>query len=234
MWRWVPVAGGAVKDVRHLVGALDEATSMAEIGTEVYPDLMQSDSLVQNTQVDLDQLDAILDELNRPGQHLRAASDDLDAVDGSTPFVGDKILERARQGSPPHRPAAGDVRRGGAGARRAARRARCRRREQLPRGDHEPRRAALLRRRDPDPRAADHGRGQDRVRRDRHQRGHLRPAPRQDQVAQGEGQPVPPARQDARGERHVLAVLDAVGRGAAPRLGGALREEVPTASSRST
>jgi len=32
VWRWVPVGGGAIQDVRHLVGALDQATSIAEIG----------------------------------------------------------------------------------------------------------------------------------------------------------------------------------------------------------
>ena len=93
VWRWVPVAGGAVKDVRHLVGALDQATSLAEIGTEVYPDLMQSDSLVQDATVDLEQLDEILTALNRAGQHLHAASEDLDAVEGNTPLIGDKVLE---------------------------------------------------------------------------------------------------------------------------------------------
>ena len=93
VWSWVPIAGGAVKDVRHLVGALDQATSLAEIGTEVYPDLMQSDTLVQNATVDLEQLDEILTALNRAGQHLRAASEDLDAVNGDTPLIGAKVLE---------------------------------------------------------------------------------------------------------------------------------------------
>ena len=68
VWRWVPVGGGAIQDVRHLVGALDQATAIAEIGTEVYPELMQSDSLVQNAQVDLDQLDGILTSLNQAGR----------------------------------------------------------------------------------------------------------------------------------------------------------------------
>jgi len=93
VWRWVPVGGGAIQDVRHLVGALDQATSIAEIGTEVYPELMQSDSLVQNSQVDLDQLDGILTSLNQAGVHLHAAVDDLEAVDGNTPFIGAKVLE---------------------------------------------------------------------------------------------------------------------------------------------
>jgi hypothetical protein len=92
IWKWVPVAGGAVKDVRHLVGALDQATSIAEIGTELYPALMQNDSLVQNATVDLDQLEAILSDLDRAGQHIHAASEELDAVQGDTPFIGDAVL----------------------------------------------------------------------------------------------------------------------------------------------
>ncbi len=129
-----------------------------------------------------------------------------------------------RRGSRAHRAPPGDVRRRGAGARRPARRARRWRREHLHRGDHEPRRAALLRRRHPDARADDHDRRQDRVRRHAHQRGRVRRG-REDQVAQGEGQPVPLARQDPRGQRDLLAVLVAVGRGAPARLGGALRAE---------
>ncbi|MEO6512513.1 MAG: DUF4012 domain-containing protein, partial [Nocardioides sp.] len=93
VWRWVPVAGGAVKDVRHLVGALDQATSVAEIGTEVYPKVMQSDSLVLDTTIDLDQLDGILTSLNQVGLHLQAATADLDAVKGNTPFVGQQVRD---------------------------------------------------------------------------------------------------------------------------------------------
>jgi hypothetical protein len=93
VWRWVPIAGGAVKDARHLVGALDQATSVAEIGTEVYPQVMQSDSLVLDATVDLDQLDDILTNLNRIGQHLSAAAADLDAVKGNTPLVGQQVRD---------------------------------------------------------------------------------------------------------------------------------------------
>jgi hypothetical protein len=93
VWRWVPVAGGAVKDVRHLVDALDQATSIAEIGADLYPDVLQSDSLVQNGQIDLDQVDRILQGLNQAGLHLHAASEDLDAVGGGTPLVGAKIVD---------------------------------------------------------------------------------------------------------------------------------------------
>ena len=92
VWRWVPVAGGAVKDARHLVGALDHATSIAEIGAGLYPELMQSDTLVQNATVDLDQLESILEGVNEAGLHLHAASEDLDAVKGDTPIVGDSVL----------------------------------------------------------------------------------------------------------------------------------------------
>jgi hypothetical protein len=93
VWRWVPVAGGAVNDARHLVGALDQATSVAEIGTEVYPKVMQSDSLVLNSTVDLAQVEDILTSLNQAGLHLRAAADDLAAVKGNTPIVGQQVRD---------------------------------------------------------------------------------------------------------------------------------------------
>jgi hypothetical protein len=92
VWRWVPVAGGAIRDVRHLVDALDQATSIAEIGVDLYPDVMASDSLVQGNQVDVPQLETILSGVRQAGLHLHAASDDLDAVRGNTPFIGDKVL----------------------------------------------------------------------------------------------------------------------------------------------
>ena len=123
----MPVGGGAIQDVRHLVGALDQATSIAEIGTEVYPELMQSDSLVLDAQVDLEQLDGILTSLNQAGLHLHAATEDLDAVEGDTPFIGDTLRDARDDARAKIEPLTHDVRRGGAGARRAARRARRRR-----------------------------------------------------------------------------------------------------------
>ena len=222
VWRWVPVAGGAVNDVRHLVGALDQATSLAEIGTDVYPDLMQNDSLVQNATVDLDQLDEILEALNRAGVHLHAASEDLDAVNGDTPFIGAKVLDardEARERIEPLRTTYDD-------AEPVL--------DALPdvlgAGGESTYIVAIM-----NPAELRYSGGatltlvpmtmtrrQDRVRRHGHQRGRLGRG-REDQVAQGEGQPVPRARQDARGERDLLAVLVAVRRGAAARLGGALR-----------
>ena len=37
VWQHVPVAGGGVSDVRHLVEALDDATAIAEIGVDALP-----------------------------------------------------------------------------------------------------------------------------------------------------------------------------------------------------
>ncbi len=91
VWRWVPVAGGAVADAQHLVDALDEATSIAEIGADLYPDVMRSDTLMQDTTVDLAQLGRILTGVDQAGTHLHAAADALAEVDGDTPFVGDRV-----------------------------------------------------------------------------------------------------------------------------------------------
>ena len=209
VWRWVPVAGGAVKDVRHLVDALDQATSIAEIGADLYPDVMESDSLVQGGTVDLDQLERILTGVNRAGQHLSAAADDLDAVKGDTPFVGSSVLAardsaRARvdplkatyDDAAPVLDALPDVL-GGDGERTyvvammnpAELRYSGGATLTLATLDHE-------------------GRPGD-LRRPGHQRGHLGRAGVH-QVAEGEGQPLPLAREEPPGERDLLAELVAV------------------------
>ena len=224
VWRWVPVGGGAIQDVRHLVGALDQATAIAEIGTEVYPELMQSDSLVQNAQVDLDQLDGILTSLNQAGVHLHAAVDDLEAVDGNTPFIGGKVLEARDQAwdkiepintmydeAEPVLDALPDVL-GAEGDRNYI--------------------VAIM-----NPAELRYSGGATLT---------LVPMTMSDgkvefgdtvtnqdivadgvgkTVAQGQGEPVPHARQAGRDERDVLAVLVAVRRGAAPRVGGQVRPE---------
>lgn len=91
VWRWVPVGGGVVQDVRHLVDALDNATSIAQISADLYPQVMSSDSLMQDGTVNVPQLEKILSGVQQAGTHLHAAAADLDAVKGSAPFVGGSI-----------------------------------------------------------------------------------------------------------------------------------------------
>ena len=190
---------------------------------------MQSDSLVQNAQVDLDQLDGILTSLNQAGLHLHAAVDDLEAVDGDTPFIGDKVLEARDQAwdkiepisttydeAEPVLDALPDVL--GAEGDRTYIVAIMNPAELRYSGG-----ATLtlvpMTMSDGKVEFGDTVTNEDIVGRRR----------RQDQVAQGQGQPVPHARQEGRDERDLLAVLVAVRRGAAARVGGPLRRRSPTA-----
>ena len=73
VWRVVPVAGGAISDVRHLVSALDDATSVAEVGLEVYPAVAGEDAtLLRDEKIDLPTLATVIDAV-RP-RFLRATS----------------------------------------------------------------------------------------------------------------------------------------------------------------
>jgi len=92
VWSWVPVAGGALRDAQHLIDALDQTTSVAELGVQVYPMVSGDDaSLVRGQRIDLDTLQKVVDRTSAIGPHLDQAIRDLDQVHGSTPFVGSSI-----------------------------------------------------------------------------------------------------------------------------------------------
>jgi uncharacterized protein DUF4012 len=92
VWSFVPVAGGAVSDARHLIDALDQTTSVAEIGVEVYP-MVSGDSatLLRGQRIDLPVLQQVVDRTSQIGPHLDQALGDLGQVHGSTPLVGDSV-----------------------------------------------------------------------------------------------------------------------------------------------
>ncbi|MEO5854205.1 MAG: DUF4012 domain-containing protein [Nocardioides sp.] len=92
VWQFVPVAGGGVRDVRHLVEALDDATAIAEIGVEVYPQVLGEDArIVDGTTVDM----ATLEKVVSAGRDAVARADDasvaLKAVDGTSPVIGARL-----------------------------------------------------------------------------------------------------------------------------------------------
>ena len=92
VWSVVPVAGTAVDDERHLVDALDQATSVAELGVRIYPIVSgRSAQLVRGQRIDLDLLQEVADRTSALGPHMEQAIADLDRVEGSTPFVGGAI-----------------------------------------------------------------------------------------------------------------------------------------------
>ena len=89
VWSVVPVAGGAVDDERHLVDALAETTSVAELGADLYPMVSGQDSrLVTGQAIDMKVLQTVVEQVGQIGDHLDRAMADIDAVRGSTPIVG--------------------------------------------------------------------------------------------------------------------------------------------------
>ncbi len=92
VWSHVPVFGGAVDDARHLVDALDEATTVGRLGVSLYGKATGPHStLVKGSTIDMRSLRRIARSVNRIGPHLRAAQTDISAVHGSTPLIGGKI-----------------------------------------------------------------------------------------------------------------------------------------------
>ena len=96
VWSVIPVAGGAVDDERHLVDALDQTTSVAEIGVRIYPIVSGSSAqLIRGQRIDVKLLRDVAERTSSIGPHLDQALTDLDQVQGSAPLVGGSI-SRAR------------------------------------------------------------------------------------------------------------------------------------------
>lgn len=85
----VPIIGAAVDDTRRLVVALDEAVSVAEIGVDIYPEVLGEDAtLVQDGAVDLTAIASLTDVAAEVSDHLARAHTELDAIGGGTWVVG--------------------------------------------------------------------------------------------------------------------------------------------------
>lgn len=92
VWSAVPVAGGAVDDARHLIDALDETTTVAELGVQTYPMVSGGSAhLMRGQRIDLAVLRKVVQQTAAIGTHLDRALADLGRVKGSTPFVGDAV-----------------------------------------------------------------------------------------------------------------------------------------------
>jgi hypothetical protein len=102
MWSHLPVLGSAVDDGRHLVAALDQATTAASIGVDLIAQATSPDAhLVEGTRVNIHDVQRLSRQVHRIGPHLRAAQAEIDAVHGDELWVGGKVdalkREAARQ-----------------------------------------------------------------------------------------------------------------------------------------
>ena len=94
VWSWMPLAGGPVRDVRHLGNALDEITSVAEAGVELLPLVRGEDSsLLDNGNVDLDTLADVTRQLASVASRLERADAELEGVADERMFVGSRLGE---------------------------------------------------------------------------------------------------------------------------------------------
>lgn len=92
VWGLVPVVGGTVHDVEHLVSALDDGTSIAETAVDLYPQVAGDDAtLFRDGTVDLATLDRVIAGVQESGRHLDDATASLDEVEGNLPGIGPKV-----------------------------------------------------------------------------------------------------------------------------------------------
>lgn len=88
----VPVVGGAVADVRNLVDALDQAVAVAEVGVDIYPEVLGEDAdIIRDGVVDLSALVRVIAAADVVSDHLGRAHASLDLIEGGTPVVGATI-----------------------------------------------------------------------------------------------------------------------------------------------
>lgn len=89
----LPVTGGAMSDISHLLAAMDHATSMAESGVEVYPSLTGAGGtpLYDGTRIDVKRLPELAALADSLGQEAVAAQGELDDVDADAPLIGGSL-----------------------------------------------------------------------------------------------------------------------------------------------
>lgn len=87
--QWIPGIGSSVRDARHLGNALDAATSVAEIGVDVLPEVTGEDStFFTDGQVDIVTLRGVVEGAADAHAELTQAREELDAIIATGPGAG--------------------------------------------------------------------------------------------------------------------------------------------------
>jgi hypothetical protein len=94
VWSVVPVAGGAVRDLRHLGDAMEQLVRVAEIGVEAWPRLDDPDHpLMEDERIDLPAMAALTEDLGEADDLMRSAQASLVEVDDSRLVVGTRLAD---------------------------------------------------------------------------------------------------------------------------------------------
>ncbi|KQW47786.1 hypothetical protein ASC77_15275 [Nocardioides sp. Root1257] len=89
LWGRTPVLGQSVADVRHLIAALDDVTSVAEMGADLYPSVAgDRATLFHDKKVDRDTLAEVVSGARKSTPLLEAAADEIGQVRGTAMFGG--------------------------------------------------------------------------------------------------------------------------------------------------
>ena len=92
VWAHMPVFGGAVTDARHLISALDQATTIGDLGVRTYRHATGPKAgLIRGSRIDMTELRHLVALTGKIGPHLDTANSELAAVHADTPLVGGKI-----------------------------------------------------------------------------------------------------------------------------------------------
>lgn len=96
LWGSIPFVGTPVDDLQHLSQALDDTTSVAEIGVRLYPTVTGDHAtLFTDNRVDRATLQSVISGARQAGRDLESAQRALQQVRGTTPFLG-RIITRQR------------------------------------------------------------------------------------------------------------------------------------------
>lgn len=94
VWSIVPVAGGPVRDVRHLGNALDDLTAIAEVGVDAWPMLTgESATLFDDGNVDLPTLERLLSDVDGVTERAESAEAELNEVADDRLAVGTRLAD---------------------------------------------------------------------------------------------------------------------------------------------
>lgn len=98
IWSWVPVLGGSVRDVRALADALDNLTSVMEIGVQTAPQIRGKDAtLYADGAVDLDTLEQVGADVEEIDALLESAQSHLSDVGDHRPLIGTRLANARDQ-----------------------------------------------------------------------------------------------------------------------------------------